>query len=169
MPPSFSAQHPLSPAAGAQQDALDATINQTVFALAFALVGVVVLGACAYLCFVAVGRWRARAPQVVDRECESVQVQEGEGGLRKLILPRKVQADAKVPRRLILSPLYTVGSDLGGGSKDVWDGEEAEEEDEGRQTWRASLHAMGLAPDPVRHFFCFPHITCLRSCILAFT
>lgn len=155
MPPSFSAQHPLSPAAGAQQDALDATINQTVFALAFALAGVVVLGACAYLCFVAVGRWRVRAPEAADGECESVQVQEGEGGLRKLILPRKVQADVKAPRRLILSPLYTVGSDFGGSSKDVWSTEEAEEEDEERQTWRASLHAMGMAPDPVRHFSYF--------------
>lgn len=85
-------------AAGAQQDALDATITQTAFALAFALGGVVFRGACAYLCYIAVGRWRVRIPEVVNGEREIAQVQEE-------------------PDRLILSPFYTVGRDFGGGSE----------------------------------------------------
>ena len=129
MPP--SSQHPLGSMAGAQQDVLDATINQTVFALAFVLGGVVVLGACAYMCFFAVGRWRRRA---VCSGGDLYVEQEGLEGMdvpRRLILPRKVEADAKAPRRLILSPLYTVGTDIG---KDAF--EDDAEEDLG--SWPAS-------------------------------
>lgn len=127
-------QHAQSSLSSAQHDAADVKINQSVFAVALILGVLVVLSAISYLCYYAVCRWRKVTPVEVDEKQPP----------RPLVLPAKVEEAAKAPKRLILSPLYTLPlldlEDLRKDALAVDDG----------QSWRASLHAMGNRSSVVR-------------------
>lgn len=130
---------PLSSSAAAQQDATDARINQTVFAFAFAAAGLILLGAVAYICFWIIGRWTKSSVEGEDNAPP-----------RPLILPVKLEEAGKAPKRMILSPLYTLplqeleDQELEDPDKDHWT-------TDGGCSWRASLHAMGMRSTLVRY------------------
>lgn len=122
--------------AAAQQDALDVKINTAVFGFALAAGGLVVLGAVAYVCFLVVGRTR-RQHLAAEEQRASLAAHPP----RELVLPAKVEGAARAPRRMILSPLFQLPVyDL----EDPDKGQGAFAEHVGH-SWRASLHAMGVA------------------------
>lgn len=73
----------------ASQDAFDARLNQTVFAAAFGLAGLVFLGVIAYLSYWAVGRCKA------NRRASAAGEKASYKGRRALLLPGQVAARAK--------------------------------------------------------------------------
>lgn len=126
---------PQTSGAAALQDAIDVKINQAVFGFALAAAGLIVLGTVAYVCFLAVGRHCRRRVDVEEPVRQPP---------RPLVLPRKLEEAGGAPRRMILSPLFQLP---------VYDLEEpgqgAFSEHVGH-SWRASLHAMGIAGASVR-------------------